>query len=145
MIELVEDVGGVVTGFVARHFPGGERGFGRASAIGYVLDGELIGGTVFHNHDPEAGVIELTTAAISPRWLSPKVLHAIFAIPFERWGCQMVVLRVADDNHRMVGIAQRYGFAGYLIPRLGGRDRGVWIFTLTDDDWRKTKFERRRK
>lgn len=144
MIEMVEDVGGVVTAFVGRLIPGGDRGFDKASAIGFVDDGELIGGTVFHNWSPETGVIELTTASTSARWLSPKVLHAIFAIPFNQWACQMVLLRVAESNTRMVRIAQRYGFDGHLIPRLGGRDEGLWIFTLTDDQWRNTSFERRR-
>jgi RimJ/RimL family protein N-acetyltransferase len=145
MIELVEDQGGVVTGFVERLIPGGERGFAKASAIGYCLNGTLIGGTVFHNFDADAGVVELTTASTDPRWLTRQTLHAMFAIPFNQWGCQMVVLRVAENNTRMVRIAQRYGFDGVLIPRLAGRDQGQWIFTLTDDAWRDSRLERRRK
>jgi RimJ/RimL family protein N-acetyltransferase len=141
---MVEDEDGVVIDFVSRHLPGGDRGFGKASAIGYVEQGQLVGGTVFHNYDPEAGVVELTTAATSPRWLTRQTLHAIFAIPFDQWGCQMIVLRVAASNVRMVRIAQRYGFDGVLVPRLAGRREGVWIFTLTDDAWRATALERRR-
>lgn len=142
MIEMVEDVGGVVSAFVGRHIPGGHRGFNKESAIGFVLNGELIGGTVFHNYSPETRVIEMTTASTSPRWLTPKTLHAIFAIPFEQWCCQMVVLRVSERNERMVRIAQRFGFDGFLIPRLRGRDEAEWLFTLTDDAWKNTKFER---
>jgi len=139
---MVEDVGGVVSTFVGAHIQGGHRGFDQASAIGFVENGTLIGGTVFHNYDPEAGVVELTTASTSARWLTPKTLHAIFAIPFDQWGCQMVILRVADDNTRMRSIAQRFGFNEYVIPRLGGRDKAVAIYTLTDDQWRATAFER---
>lgn len=142
---MVEDVGGVVSAFVGKLIPGGERGFDAASAIGFVDNGELIGGTVFHDYNPEAGVVELTTAATSARWLTPTTLHTIFAVPFERWGCQMVVLRVAEDNERMRSIARRFGFNEYVIPRLGGRDRATVIYTLTDDQWRDTSFERRRK
>lgn len=143
MIEIVEDENGVVADFVARHIPGEVRSFEKASAIGYVHNGTLIGGTVFSNYDPEAGVVELSTAATSPRWLTRETMHAMFAIPFDQWGCQMVVLRVAEDNERMVRIAQKFGFDGHLIPRLGGRDKGVWIFTLTDDAWRQHRSERR--
>lgn len=143
MIELVEDVGGVVTEFVGRLIPGGERGFDKASAIGYVLDGKIVGGTVFHNYDPEAGVVELTTAATSPHWLTRHTLRAIFAIPFDRWGCQMVVLRVAEDNFRMRHIARRFGFNEYVIPRLAGRDKATVIYTLTDDQWRTSPLEKR--
>lgn len=143
MVEIVEDTGEVVTRFVSGLIPGGHRGFDKASAIGYVLNDELIGGTIFHNYDPEAGVVELTTASTNPRWLTRETMHAMFAIPFDQWGCQMIILRVAEDNGRMVRIADRYGFDGVLIPRLGGRDKGVWIFTLTDDAWRQNRFERR--
>ena len=143
MIELVEDVGGVVSAFVGRLIPGGERGFDKASAIGYVRDGQIVGGTVFHNYDPEAGIIEMTTAATSPHWLTPKTLHAIFAIPFNQWGCQMVVLRVAEDNTRMRHIARRFGFNEYVIPRLAGRGKATVIYTLTDDQWRNSPFEKR--
>lgn len=144
MVEIVEDTGGVVTRFVSELIPGGHRGFDKASAIGYVLDDELIGGTIFHNFSPEAGVVELTTASTNPRWLTRETMHAMFSIPFDQWGCQMIILRVAEDNDRMVKIAKRYGFDGVLIPRLGGREKGVWIFTLTDDAWRQNRFKRRR-
>lgn len=140
---MVEDRDGVVTRLVGSMIPAGDRGFGKASAIGFVLDGQLIGGTVFHNYDPEAGVVELTTASASPRWLTRETMHAIFAIPFDQWGCQMVVLRVQESNARMVRIAEKYGFTGHLIPRLAGRDEGVWVFTMTDDAWRQNRFERR--
>jgi len=139
---MVEDVGGVVAAFVAR-LMGIERGFGPSTALGYVEDGELVGGTVFHNWEPEAGVIELSTAATTPRWLTPTVLHAIFAYPFEHLGCQMVVLRVAERNARMRRIAERFGFDAYPIPRLRGRDEADIIYTLTDDQWRSTRFEKR--
>lgn len=142
MIEMVEDVNGVVSAFVGKLIPGGHRGFDKESAVGFAEDGILIGGTVYHNYNPEAGVVEMTTASTSPRWLTPRTLHAIFAIPFNQWGCQLVVLRVSETNERMIRIAKRFGFEGHLIPRLRGRGEGEWIFTLTDDAWRDTKFER---
>lgn len=122
--------------------PAFARGFGNCTAIGFVEDERLIGGTVFHNYDPEAGVIEMSSAARTPRWLAPEMLRAIFAYPFDQLGCQMVVLRVSERNTRMVRIAQRFGFDGYLIPRLRGRDEGCWIFTFTDDQWRQHPFAR---
>lgn len=142
MIELAYGFDGPVADFVARHFPGGERGFGPCRAIGFVLNGKLIGGTVYHRWDPEAGVIEMSTATTTPRWLSPKVLHAIFAYPFEVAGVQMVVLQVSDKNDRMKSIAKRFGFDEHRIPRLKGRNEDGLIYTLTDDQWRATKFER---
>jgi len=47
---------------------------------------------------------------------------------------------VSERNTGMVEIAQRFGFQGTLIPRLRGRTESEWIFTLTDDDWRASRW-----
>lgn len=129
--------------FVASHIPGGDRGFEGNVCLGVIKTGKnprLIAGVVYHNFNPEAGVIELSAAATSKLWLTRPVLRAMFAYPFEQIGCQMAVLRVSERNPAMVSIAQRYGFKSHLIPRLRGRDEDEHILTLTDDDWRANRF-----
>lgn len=123
----------------------GQTGFAGyfMSAIGVVESGELIGGTAFHNYYPNEGVIEMTSASISKRWLSRAMIDAIFTYVFDLLKCQMVVMRVSENNTVMVNIAERFKFKGYLIPRLRGRDEGEWIFTLTDDQWRDSPFRRK--
>lgn len=142
MIELISGQNQAVAAWVAAHIPGCSRGFGNCTAIGVALDGELIGGTVFHQYQPEAGVIEMSSAGINPKWLHPRMLRMIFSYPFDQLGVQMVAMRVSERNERMVRIAQRFGFVGVLIPRLRGRDEAEWIFTLTDDAWHIHKFKR---
>ena len=108
-----------------------------------VFDGDkLIGGTIYHHWEPEAGVIELTSGSVSRRWLTKPVIKAMFALPFDRLGCQMVALRVSDRNTNMIGIARTFGFDEVHIPRLRGRDEGEFIFTLTDDQWRASRYNR---
>jgi len=143
VIELAFDMDEPVADFVARHFPGGELGFGNCKAIGFVEDGLLIGGMVYHRYDPHAGIIEMSVAAISSRWLTPKVLHTVFAYPFELVGVQMVILEVDESNETMRSIAERYGFTGHRIPRLRGRNEAGMIYTLTDDEWKANKFAQR--
>lgn len=142
MIELVTGQNQAIAAWVAAHIPGCERGWHNPTAIGVLEDGELIGATVFHGWQPEAGVIEMSSAGISPRWLHPRMLRAIFEYVFDQLKCQMVVMRVSERNERMVRIAQKFGFDGHLIPRLRGRDENEWVFTLTDDAWRSHKFKR---
>lgn len=108
-----------------------------------VFDGnKLIAGTLYHNWHPETGVIELTSASITKRWLTRKVVNAMFELPFQKLGCQMVVLRVSEKNENMINIAQSFGFDEHFIPRLGGRDTGEFVFTLTDDQWSSSKFRK---
>ena len=111
-------------------------------SIANVRDNLILGATVFHNYYPEAGVIELTSASESPRWMDRNMINAVFSHAFDALKCQLVVLRVSEINTRMVNIAKGLGFQGYLIPRLRGKTEAEWIMTLTDDDWRNSRFRR---
>lgn len=108
-----------------------------------VFDGEdLIAGTIYHNWAPESGVIELSSASTTRRWLTKPVVKAMFSLPFDKLGCQMVVLRVSERNTSMLRIARSFGFSEVYVPRLRGRDEGEYIFTYTDDQWRESPYNR---
>ena len=103
-------------------------------------DSQLIAGTVYHNWYPEEGVIELSSFSLSKRWLTKKVIRAMFSLPFECLGCQLVVLRVSEFNKTMIGIARTFGFTETFIPRLRGRNEGEFIFQFTDDQWKSSRY-----
>ncbi|HEV7306421.1 GNAT family protein [Ensifer sp.] len=127
----------VIADFVAAHITGCARGFTAFTTMGIVGDdGRLVAGVVYHNYAPEAGVIELSAASTSKRWLTRQVLKGMFGYPFGEIGCQLIVLRVSERNAGMIAIAERFGFASHRIPRLRGRDEAEIIFTLSDSDWR---------
>lgn len=111
-------------------------------AVGIAENGQLIGGTCFHNWYEKDGVVEMTSASITSKWLTRRMIRAIFNYAFELLECQLVVMRVSENNTVMVNIARRFGCSGYLIPRLRGRNEAEWIFTLTDDQWRSSPFRR---
>lgn len=110
--------------------------------MGVFDDGRLVAVMLYNNFQPEAGVIEIHGAGITPRWLTRPVLHEMFAYPFEQIGCQMVVMRVSERNTRLLRMLTAYGFDHVTIPRLRGRDEGERIFWLTEEAWRLNKFER---
>lgn len=128
-----------VADFVSTIVFGAPEMFDKYCTMGVHEDGKLIAGTIYHNYQPNEGVIELTSASTSKRWLTRNVINAMFALPFERLGCQLVVLRVSERNTGMCKIARKFGFDEVYIPRLRGRDEGEFIFTLTDDTWNKHK------
>lgn len=103
-------------------------------------DGALIAGTLYHNWQPEEGVIELSSFSNSRRWLTKSVVRCMFTGPFKVLGCQMVVLRVSELNENMIGIARKFGFEETYIPRLRGRNEGEMIFRYTDDQWRSSPY-----
>lgn len=130
----------LVAGWVARRIEGCERGFGPCAALAVESGSNVLGAVVFHNYSPESGVMEMSAAASSPRWLTRPVLRAMHGYIFNDAGCQMAVMRVSERNRHMLSIAERYGYTLHRIPRLRGRDEAEMICTLTDDEWRKSRF-----
>ena len=119
------------------------RGFGACTTMG-VFDGpKLVAVMVYHAFERDFGVCEMSGAAETPRWLTPKVLKEMFAYPFEQLGCQTVAMRVSAKDRRLFRILKAYGFSQYILPRLRGRDEDEAIYLLTDDAWRANKFNRR--
>jgi hypothetical protein len=127
--------GDAAAGFVALQL-GFPRGFGECQALGFLdRDGALEAGVVYHNWNPEAGVIEISAASTSRRWGTRGRLQMIFGYPFDGIGCQMVVARHAEDNP-VRRIWRTLGADEFIIPRLRGRDRAECIATLTVENWR---------
>lgn len=119
----------------------GERvDFGECQAIGFV-DGEgvLSVGFVYHDWNPEAEAIEISAAAISPRWATRGAVRLAFGYPFEQLGCQLVYVRTTPENRAVRRCMSALGGREYEIPRLLGRDRPGLIITLTVEAWEAWK------
>lgn len=108
-----------------------------------VFDGDTLAGCViFHDWEPDAGIIEMSAAGRDRRWLTRRALDEMFNYPFREVGVQMVVTRVSasDRQAHLHRIFRAYGFKELVIPRLFGRDEDGLLFMLTDDDWKASKF-----
>ena len=138
--SLDPDENDTVKRFVSTLIWNEDRPFPPFASMAVMEDGKLIAGTIYHNWDQEAGVIEISSASTSRRWLTRPVIKAMFSLPFDGLGCQMSVLRVSERNEQMLRIARSFGFDEVFIPRLRGRDEGEFILTLTDEQWRSSPF-----
>jgi hypothetical protein len=144
-LEYVYGQNGIVSAFVARLIPHCARGFGfNIQTIGVVDGGDLIAGIVYQNWEPEAGVIEITAAALPGEpWLSRETLRHMFQYPFLICGCQMVVQRIPADDERQEWMMSRFGYMLIKVPRMYGRNRDGVLALLTYEDWASNKFNRR--
>jgi RimJ/RimL family protein N-acetyltransferase len=133
----------VVARFVARHIDDCERAdFGGCTAIGVADGGRLVGGFVFHNYNPVAGVMEVSFAGTHGRWLTRPVLYAAFSYVFDQLGCQLAVSRSPAGLKTALRIASAYGFEQVRVPRLFGRHEDGVISTLTAEAWRSNGFHK---
>lgn len=121
---------------------GFSRGFSKYEAIGVVdRDGQLVGGAVYHNWNPESGTIEVTAASSAPNWATREVVRAVFGYPFDI-GCQLLVARTAEGNDGPLRVWRALGADFYRIPRLRGPDQAEIITTLTVERWKETRWAR---
>ena len=146
MLDYVYGHDEIVAHFVAQLIPEMDGdGFAPASkAIGVIDEnGKLIAGLVYHNWNKKAGVIEMSGAALPGRyWLTRETLKRIYQYPFLQMGCQMVLMRCADDNPVLRTLAAlNYKFV--RIERLLGRKKDAVICTLTFEDWSSNKLNQR--
>lgn len=131
---------GPLVDFITTRIWGKPRPMSDGTILAVEDKGQIIGACLFHNWQPDEGVIELTSASVSPKWLNRRVLRAMFDYAFNVLNCQATVMRVAPENTRMCRIASAFGFKRYDIPRLRGRDQAEALFILGDDEWRAGRF-----
>ncbi len=127
--------------FVSSQVPNCPEGFGNCQAIGVVdKSGKLVAGWVWHDWNPSAEIMEFSGASITPRWMTRKILHQLFAYAFELVGCQMIVTRNSETNTRLHRQLTRFGFDRINIPRLFGRSENGVVWTLTEEQWKAGEF-----
>ena len=125
-----------------RIWPGQGRDFGKCTCIAVMIKGELAAGLVYHNYDPDAGVIEISGASWRKGWLTKSVLRAMYGYPFRDCRCQAVVQRVSDADKAQHRMLKAFGAEHYRIPRLRGRDEAENIFVTTIEAWEANGFPR---
>lgn len=131
-----------ISEFVSHRIWNVKKDFGKGTALGVFDNGTMVAGVIYHALDRQAGVLEMSSASDSPRWLSRPILLEMFNYPFNEQGCQAVVLRVDPDNKRLKRILTAYGFHYYELPRLRGRNRPERVFILGDDEWKANGFHK---
>lgn len=118
------------------------RTFGPAVGIGFVKDGRLAAGFVFHNYEPETGVIEVSGYSNCRNWVTPTYFRAIFDYPFNRAGCRVVVARHSEKNKRVIRIWRAIGADQVALPEVRGPGEAEIVAILTREKWENSKFMR---
>lgn len=131
------EINAVMSRWCSEHFwPKMSRSFGRCATMGVIRDGKFIAVIVFNNWNPDALTLEITGVATDPRWLTRKVLLAMYGYAFDQAGCQLVLKRVSERNKRILKMLRRSGFEEIVLPRLRGRHEDEILCILTEEQWR---------
>ena len=137
---IVRDQPEAVAAAVSRLLWGDDRGFGPCKAIAFCApDGTFEAGIVYHNWQPDNGVIEISAASVNRKWLNRDKLQEVFRYPFGQLGCRMVVARIGEHNARARRIWRAFGATETIIPELRNPAEGECVYTLTAPQWAQSK------
>lgn len=127
--------------WVEAHLPEGMSGpFGPCQAMAVEHEGDVVAGFVFHNWDPASGTMEMSGASTTPRWGTRYVVRAGMEYVFDTCGCQMLYTKQRLDNRAARSGLLKLGGSEVIVPRMFGRETHGTIVTLTDDQWRSSRF-----
>lgn len=86
----------------------GEVGFSDYEALGFVVDGRLVGGVIYNNQ--RGASMEMTVAALDPRWCTRAALRRVFGYPFIQLERRTVLAVCKRNNAHVRDFVKRVGF-----------------------------------
>lgn len=122
----------------------GEPGrFDKFCSIGVARDGVLVAAMIYHNYEPDYGVVEMSAGASDAQWMDRSVLRTILDFPYDQLGCQAIVARHDETASHLRRMWKCVGAQEHVIPRVRGRDRPAEVVSvLTHEAWLASKFKR---
>lgn len=127
--------------FVSRLIFGEEGQFEKFCTIAVADDNQLVAGVVYHNYQPDSGVVEVSCASLHRKWMSRDLIREAMSLPFDLLGCQSIFARHSEANKPARRFWERLGADEYVIPRLRGRDEPAeCVAVLTQEAWRDSPY-----
>lgn len=106
---IIADKNDEITKWICQNLKSGTDWLGPHFTIGFVRNGRLIGGLIYHDYRPGCDVW-WTIYTADKKWCSKKVLKFMFALAFEHFGCRRVSMITDVDNYPCLKLAQKLGF-----------------------------------
>lgn len=133
-MRLVFDEDEVVAAWVALQLgQSPDEDYGTSRAIG-IEDGNLIAGVIYNFHRPEQGDIDMTIAAVTPRWATRGNVAALLHYPFIQLDCQRVTALAAAGNTRSRIFLNGIGFKQEGVKRRGYGDDDMIIHGMLREE-----------
>jgi RimJ/RimL family protein N-acetyltransferase len=107
-------------------------------AIGVADGNRPIAGVVYDTWQPEYRTMQVSVAAIDPRWAQRGVLRALLHYPFEQMGVYKLWSAMAAENERALKFNRGIGFKrdGILRHQFGPKKHAVFT-SMIEPEYRK--------
>lgn len=129
--------------FIDQRIRGDGDGRPTRQAIGVVDEaGNLVGGVAYFNRRGTAS-IEAGIAGIGKRWLTRRLLWAMFHYPFVQCGVNRVTVEVEAGNLPSIALAMDLGFELEARKEGAGETGDILVFRMFKKDCRWLRLEAR--
>lgn len=113
--------------------------FGPCSAIGVQSsDGDLMAGVVFHDYQPKFRTMQVSMAAVTPKWATKNIVRLILSYPFLRCGVNKVWVACAHTNVRPIRFCKGLGFTQEAVLAYQFDSAHAVILRMLRKDYLKT-------
>ena len=112
-----------------------------ATSIGVSLDGQIIGGVIYHNYSPHHGTIEMSAYSATRRWTSAGLIRFLYDYPFYQLGCRQVMGRHSEHNRPVRRIWCALGAIEVRLPKMRADDEDEIVSILTKQAWQKSRIK----
>ena len=126
--RIVEDVNGEIAAWICRGLNEDMSWLRENLTLGFVYNGELAGGLIFHDYRPHHDVW-LTIYTCDKHWCNREILATVFATAFQLLDCRRINILVSAGNTDCLSFVKRLGFkAEGLLRRY--RENGEDCFIM---------------
>lgn len=137
MVYLLPGHSDKVASWVAGHIPH-VSDFGPCEAIA-VMNGEyIIAGVVYHDYQPTCASIQLSMAAISPRWAKREIIAQLLAYPFNQLLVNRGWTATPIENIMALRVNSHIGFTREAVCNsMFGKGRHGVLMRLLEPDFNR--------
>ena len=100
---------------------------GRGTAIGRLVDGELVAGVLYEDFTGANIVCHIAGVG---NWATRKFLGVIFQYPFIQLKCRRITVPVASDNQKSICMVKKMGFELECVLEQANPNSDILLFRM---------------
>lgn len=136
--KIIDDVNDVVSIFVCKGLKTNYDWLKEHLTFGFIIDGQLVGGLIFHDFNRCNGEMWWTVYTKDKRWCNRRMLRSMFGVAFNFFNCRRISIAVDTRNLPCLSFVKKLGFKQEGIMRAqrdDGGDNAVFGMLKSECKW----------
>lgn len=133
--KIIGDAEGVITQWICKGLNIGTDWIGAHQTIGFVHNGRLIGGLIYH--DLRYGQdVWWTLYTIDKKWCNKRILKFMFSLAFDYYQCKRISMMTNTTNVKCQKLASSLGFKPEgILRKYGDNDEDIVVMGILKEEF----------